>query len=157
MAFEFLEKFGSKPGLERITKLLEAWGNPEREMKVILVSGTNGKGSVTAFLASILKAEGKKVGSFYSPHLLHFNERMQVNGEEISDSEVERLEAEVKKWIEEGNEVTYFEAVTACAYRYFAEKGVEYAVMEVGMGGRLDAVNMVDEEIAIITSNERDK
>ena len=150
--FEFLEKFGSKPGLERITKLLELWGNPQDKMKVVLVSGTNGKGSVTAFLSSILSADGKKTGSYYSPHLLRFNERMKIDGVEISDSEVERLEGEVKEWADKGNVITYFEAVTACAYRYFAEQGVDYAVMEVGMGGRLDAVNPAQEEIAIITS-----
>ena len=152
MAFEFLEKFGSKPGLERITKLLELWGNPQNKMKVVLVSGTNGKGSVTAFLSSILSENGFKAGSFYSPHLLRFSERMKIDGVEISDSEVERLEGEVKTWVDGGNILTYFEAVTACAYRYFAERGVEYAVMEVGMGGRLDAVNPAQEEIAIITS-----
>ncbi len=152
MAFEFLEKFGSKPGLERITKLLELWGNPQDKMRVVLVSGTNGKGSTTAFLSSILAENGFKTGSFYSPHLLHFNERININGKEISDADVARLEGEVKKWMEEGNVITYFEAVTACAYRYFAERGVEYAVMEVGMGGRLDAVNPAEEEVAIITS-----
>jgi dihydrofolate synthase/folylpolyglutamate synthase len=152
MAFEFLEKFGSKPGLERIRKLLELWGNPQDKMKVVLVSGTNGKGSTTAFLSSILSADGKTTGSYYSPHLLRFNERMKIDGVEISDSEIERLEEEVKKWVDEGNVITYFEAVTACAYRYFAEQAVEYAVMEVGMGGRLDAVNPAEEEVAIITS-----
>ena len=155
MAFEFLEKFGSKPGLERIAKLLEDWGNPQNKMKVVLVGGTNGKGSTAAFLSSILSADGKKTGSFYSPHLLKFNERIRVDGEEIPDSEIEMLEGEVKKWVEtQGSEmpITYFEAIAACAYRYFAEQGVEYAVMEVGMGGRLDAVNLAQEEIAIITS-----
>ncbi len=155
MAFEFLEKFGSKPGLERIRKLLGEWGNPQNKMKVVLVGGTNGKGSTVAFLSSILSADGKKTGSFYSPHLLKFNERIRVDGREIPDAEIERLEQEVKKWIEKqeaGMPITYFEAVTACAYRYFAEQGVEYAVMEVGMGGRLDAVNPAEEEIAIITS-----
>lgn len=155
MAFEFLEKFGSKPGLERITKLLEEWGNPQDKMKVVLVGGTNGKGSVTAFLSSILSADGKKTGSFYSPHLLRFNERIKIDGKEIPDAEVGGLEGEVKEWIETQDSempITYFEAVAACAYRYFAEQGVEYAVMEVGMGGRLDAVNPVDEEIAIVTS-----
>lgn len=152
MAFEFLEKFGSKPGLERITKLLKLWGNPQNKMKVVLVSGTNGKGSTTAFLSSILSENGFKTGGFYSPHLLNFNERMKINGEEISDAEIERLEGEVKKWVDEGNMITYFEAVAACAYRYFAEQEVEYAVMEVGMGGRLDAVNPAEEKVAIITS-----
>jgi dihydrofolate synthase / folylpolyglutamate synthase len=152
MAFEFLEKFGSKPGLERITKLLKLWGNPQDRMKVVLVSGTNGKGSTTAFLSSILSAGGEKTGSYYSPHLLRFNERMKIDGVEISDADIGRLEREVKKWVDKGNVITYFEAVTACAYRYFAEQRVECAVMEVGMGGRLDAVNPAQEEIAIITS-----
>ncbi len=152
MAFEFLEKFGSKPGLERITKLLEFWGNPQDKMKVVLVSGTNGKGSTTAFLSSVLSENGFKTGSFYSPHLLHFNERIKVDDKEISDLDLKRLESEIRKWVDEGNVITYFEAITACAYRYFAEQEVEYAIMEVGMGGRLDAVNPAEEEIAIITS-----
>ncbi|MFP3950000.1 MAG: bifunctional folylpolyglutamate synthase/dihydrofolate synthase [Candidatus Micrarchaeia archaeon] len=152
MAFEFLEKFGSKPGLERIRKLLEEWGSPQNKMKVVLVAGTNGKGSTVAFLSSILSADGKRTGAFYSPHLFKFNERIRVDGKTIPDSELEKLEQEVKKYLDGGSEITYFEAVTACAYRYFAEKGIEYAVMEVGMGGRLDAVNPAEEEIAIITS-----
>jgi dihydrofolate synthase/folylpolyglutamate synthase len=160
--FAFLEKFGSRPGLGRVSSLLESWGNPQKEMKVVLVGGTNGKGSTTAFLSSILQASGKRVGSFYSPHLLRFNERIRINGVEIPDSDIPMLEAEVEKWLSwsgegaEGNGgeriITYFEAVTACAYRYFAENSVDYAVMEVGMGGRLDAVNVAEEEIAIVTS-----
>lgn len=161
MPFSFLEQFGSQPGLDRVTKLLSDWGNPERKMKVILVSGTKGKGSTVAFLASMLRADGKKVGEYYSPHLIRFSERIVLDGKEIPDSEVLRLEKEIKEWIsaqEDAAEmkITYFEAVTACAYRYFAEQGAEYAVMEVGMGGRLDAVNAADEEIAIITSIGRD-
>jgi len=152
MALEFLDKFKSRPGLERVTKLLAAWGNPQDKLKVILISGTNGKGSTTAFLSSILAKAGHKTGSFYSPHLLEFNERIQVNGKKISDSELKKLEDKLKRWVEEGNEITYFEAVAAIAYQYFAEEGVEYAVMEVGMGGRLDAVNVADEKIAIVTS-----
>ena len=156
MAFEFLDKFESRPGLERITRLLGAWGNPQDKMKVILISGTNGKGSTAAFLSSILTKNGWKAGSFYSPHLLRFNERIQINGKMIPDSELERLEAEVKKWVEKGNEITYFEAVAAIAYRYFAEQEIDYAVMETGMGGRLDAVNVADEEIGIIASIGRE-
>jgi dihydrofolate synthase/folylpolyglutamate synthase len=170
MPFGFLEKFGSKPGLERVSELLGAWGDPQEKMKVILVGGTNGKGSTTAFLSSILQASGKKVGSFYSPHLFRFNERIRINGKEISDSEVSGLEGEVEKWLRggegageaggmasnakegEGRIITYFEAVAACAYRYFAEKNVDCAVMEAGMGGRLDAVNVAEEEVSIITS-----
>jgi dihydrofolate synthase/folylpolyglutamate synthase len=97
MPFGFLEKFGSKPGLERVSELLGAWGDPQEKMKVILVGGTNGKGSTTAFLSSILQASGKKVGSFYSPHLFRFNERIRINGKEISDSEVSGLEGEVER------------------------------------------------------------
>ena len=152
MAFKFLEKFGSKPGLERISKLLETWGNPQDHMRVVLISGTNGKGSTTAFLSSILMQAGKKTGSFYSPHLLEFRERIQINGKMIPEAELEKLELEVKKYVDAEGEITYFEAAAACAYRYFAEQGVEYALMESGMGGRLDAVNAASEELAIITS-----
>lgn len=152
MALEFLDKFKSRPGLGRITQLLAAWGNPQNKMKVILISGTNGKGSTTAFLSSILIKAGYKTGSFFSPHLLRFNERIQINGRVIADSELKKMEAKVEEYVDGGNEITYFEAVAAIAYEYFAENNVEYAVMEVGMGGRLDAVNVVDEKIAIVTS-----
>ncbi|MBN2122214.1 bifunctional folylpolyglutamate synthase/dihydrofolate synthase [Candidatus Micrarchaeota archaeon] len=152
--FAFLEKFGSQPGLGRVSALLESWGNPQDKMKVILIGGTNGKGSTTSFLSSILRSCNHKVGSFYSPHLLRFNERIMINGKEIPDSEALGLEGEVKKWLGEGEGrmITYFEAVAACAYRYFAENSVDYAVMEVGMGGRLDAVNVAREEVAIVAS-----
>ncbi len=152
MWFKFLEKFGSRPGLERITKILEAFGNPQNKMKIIVVSGTNGKGSTTAFLSSILKENGWKTGSFFSPHLLKFNERIRINGKTISDLELKTLEKRIKNWVDEGNTLTYFEAIVACAYTYFADKGVEYAVMETGMGGRLDAVNVIPKELAIISS-----
>ena len=149
---EKLSKFGSILGLERIEKLLEKWGNPQNKMKVILVAGTNGKGSTTAYLASILQEAGFKVGSYFSPHLKKYNERIKINGKKISDQDLEEYSQEIMEYVHKGNTITLFEALTAIAYRYFAENKVEYAIMEAGMGGRFDATNIAKEEIAIITN-----
>ena len=150
--FSFLEKFGSIPGLERVGALLGEWGNPQKKMKVVLVGGTNGKGSVTAMLSSVLREQGFGVGAFYSPHLLRFNERIVFNGKEIGDGEIRKYEGMVREWVDRGKVITYFEAVTASAYHYFAKKGAEYAVMEIGMGGRLDAANIAEEALSVITN-----
>lgn len=149
---EKLKPFGSKPGLSRIRKLLTKWGNPQNKFKVILVSGTNGKGSTVSYLSSILKQAGLKVGSFYSPHLVNYTERIRINGKEISDKEFRKYEDRIVDYFEKGNKITYFEAITAIAFQYFSDKKVEYAVMEIGMGGRLDACNIADEEIAVVTN-----
>src|SRR3989344_2641240 len=90
-----LSKFGIRPGLERIEKLMEALSHPERQMRVILVTGTNGKGSVTSFLASILKEAGYKTGSYFSPHLVHYNERFKINGKSISDAKLRKYEKKI--------------------------------------------------------------
>ncbi|MDD2655316.1 MAG: bifunctional folylpolyglutamate synthase/dihydrofolate synthase [Candidatus ainarchaeum sp.] len=150
--FAFLEKFGWRPGLERIGKLLEEWGNPQENMDVILVGGTNGKGSVAAMLSAILREEGHRVGSYYSPHLLDFGERMQVNGRNIGEGMLDLYVKRAKGWMDAGNEITYFEALTASAYDYFSANHVDWAVMEVGMGGGLDAVNAARERLSVISS-----
>ena len=150
--FSFLEKFGWKPGLERIEKMLADWGNPQNNMNTILVGGSNGKGSVAAMLTEILRAEGFRVGSYYSPHLLEFGERMQVNGINIGEGMLDLYVGRTKGWLNEKKEITYFEALTASAYDYFSANRVDWAVMEVGMGGRLDAVNVVREKLSVISS-----
>ncbi|MBN2478393.1 bifunctional folylpolyglutamate synthase/dihydrofolate synthase [Candidatus Micrarchaeota archaeon] len=147
-----LEKFGSKPGLERIKHLLSEWVNPQKDFKTILVGGTNGKGSTTAFLSKILEKAGYKTGSYYSPHLKRYNERIRINGREIRDEEFSSYVEKVKKYLGKGNEITLFEALTAIAFQYFSDNGVDFAVVEVGMGGRLDATNVADEILSVIPS-----
>jgi dihydrofolate synthase/folylpolyglutamate synthase len=149
---EKLVKFGIRPGLERIEKICEALGRPQDKMKVILVTGTNGKGSVVADLASMLTEAGFRTGAYLSPHIVRYNERFKIDGKEITDDEFEPYERELLGMHERGYEMTLFEALTAIAYKYFAEKGCEYAVVEIGMGGRYDATNIVEEEMAVITS-----
>ncbi|HLC68446.1 MAG TPA: folylpolyglutamate synthase/dihydrofolate synthase family protein [Candidatus Bilamarchaeaceae archaeon] len=138
-------------GLERIEKILAVLGNPEKNLRVILVAGTNGKGSVTAYLSGILHAAGYKVGSYYSPHLLRYNERFKVNGREISDAKMKKYEQWMLR-LSKNHSLTLFEALTAIAYNYFSDEHCQFAVMEVGLGGRLDATNMADEEMGIITT-----
>ncbi|MDD5023098.1 MAG: bifunctional folylpolyglutamate synthase/dihydrofolate synthase [Candidatus ainarchaeum sp.] len=150
-----LSKFGSKPGLGRIKKILKRLGNPEKKLKVILVTGTNGKGSVTSYLSSILREAGYKIGSFYSPHILRYNERYKINGKEISDSKLKKYQDIILRlYQKEEYAMTEFEALTAIAYKYFYDEKCDYVVMEVGMGGRLDACNAAHEKIAIITNVE---
>jgi len=150
--FSFLDVQGWRPGLERIEGMLEEWGNPQKGMKVVLVGGSNGKGSTTAMLSSILREAGFSVGSFYSPHMLDPAERIQVNGRNISEGTMELYANRVRGWVDSGKEISYFEALTASAYDYFQANGVDWAVMEVGMGGRLDATNVAEEELSVITS-----
>jgi len=147
-----LERFGSRPGLTRIRTLLERLGNPQNRLKVILVGGTNGKGSTTSFISSILKKAGFQTGSYYSPHLISYNERFQINGKKISDRTMRKYEKMILDLIDEGLETTMFEALTAIAFKYFADQGCYYAVMEVGMGGEFDATNIADAEVAVITN-----
>ncbi|MFH2106035.1 MAG: folylpolyglutamate synthase/dihydrofolate synthase family protein [Candidatus Micrarchaeota archaeon] len=146
-----------KLGLSRIEKLLKLWGNPQEDYKVILITGTNGKGSVTAYLASILKEEGYKVGSYFSPHLKKYNERIRINGKEISDKTFSKYESEVLAYAKKNkNNITLFEALTAVAYKYFSDEKCDFAVMEIGLGGRQDATNVAQEAISIITNIELD-
>ena len=144
-----LARFGMKPGLERIRATLRALSDPQDALQTIHVAGTNGKGSTAAFLASILRSGGHKVGLFTSPHLVAFTERIRVNGREISEKEVVSLAEQVLSVAPEGT--TFFEIVTAMAYLHFAEQGVGAAVMEVGMGGRFDATNIASGILSIIT------
>ena len=142
-------KFGSKLGLDNIRDLLRRLGDPHRQFKVLHVGGTNGKGSVTSMLTHVLFEEGYKVGMFISPYLERFTERIQVNLKEIKPEELAHITALVKEKVEEmvnegRNHPTEFEIVTAIGFVYFAQQQVDYAVVEVGLGGRLDATNVVD-------------
>lgn len=144
-----LGRFGIRPGLDRIRVILKALSDPQDGLSVIHVAGTNGKGSTSAFLSSILDAAGFRVGLFTSPHLIAFPERIRLNGREIAEEEVLRLAEKVLSVSPEGS--TFFEIVTAMAYLAFAESGVGPAVMEVGMGGRFDATNAATGILSLIT------
>ncbi|HLB68924.1 MAG TPA: folylpolyglutamate synthase/dihydrofolate synthase family protein [Thermoplasmata archaeon] len=152
-----LERFGIKLGLDTITELLGYMGNPQRRFKTVHVTGTNGKGSVCAYIASVLQKAGYRVGLFTSPHLVRFNERIQVDGREISNEDVARIYAEMQPAIAKtsgGSKVkqpTFFEVTTALAFHYFAEQTIDIGVIEVGMGGRMDATNVVRPLVAVIT------
>jgi dihydrofolate synthase/folylpolyglutamate synthase len=139
-----------KLGLENITKLLDLVGNPQLEIPAILVAGTNGKGSVTAFLSSVLRASGLRTGTFYSPHLFRINERIGIGGEEIPSPDLDRLIGLLRS--KRGKApFTFFEGIMASAALYFREKGVDVAVYEVGLGGRLDATRLAKAEVTVIT------
>ncbi len=152
------EKFGSILGLERMTKLLEILGNPQDELKVFHVAGTNGKGSTCKFIYSILQECGYKVGLYTSPYLEVFNERIEFDGEYISDEDLaeytERVLAAVNKMTSAGMQSpTEFEVITAIAFLYFAEKKADFVVLEVGLGGRGDSTNVCKKPlISVITS-----
>jgi dihydrofolate synthase/folylpolyglutamate synthase len=154
-----LEKFGMIFGLTQIEKILNAIGNPHREIQAIHVGGTNGKGSTAAMMASILQKEGYRVGLYTSPHLTRFTERIRVNGKEIEEEEVAVLTERMKKEIESAgiaSPFTFFDFTTAMALYYFNQKLVDLAILEVGLGGRLDSTNVVDPLISIITNVAKD-
>ena len=149
--------FGSRPGLDRITKLLELMGNPQDNLKYVHVAGTNGKGSVCYMLANILKEAKYKTGLFTSPHITGFCERMQINGNPISEDDVIRIAEKIFPLVEqmrkEGDIITEFEFVTAMMFSYFNEQKCDIVVMETGLGGRLDATNVIKRsECSIITT-----
>jgi len=140
-----------KPGLERIRALLKRLGHPEHAYRSVLVGGTNGKGSTTLALAHILQAAGYRVGRYISPHIVAFNERMVINGVEIGDDSLEALLREIRP-VAEATEASFFEVVTAAGLLYFARERVDWAVLEVGLGGRFDATNATEPEVSLITS-----
>jgi len=150
MVFDSLLRKGSRPGLERIEKAMEILGNPQDNFPVILVAGTNGKGSVVSYISSTLQEAGYRVGSYFSPHLVRWNERIKINGKEISGEEIAKYEQRILE-IANRTDLTEFEASTALAYAYFSDENVDFAVMEVGMGGRLDATNVASERLSVIT------
>ena len=144
-----LESFKIKLGLENIQNLLNKIGNPEKQLKFIHVAGTNGKGSVCAMIFYILKEAGYKVGLYTSPHLKRFNERIRVNEHFITDKEIVDYFLKVKPYI---TNQSFFEITTAMAYLYFKDNNVDFVVLEVGLGGRLDATNVVVPLASVITN-----
>lgn len=148
-----LQRFGVKPGLDVMERLMEALGHPEKKFRSVHIAGTNGKGSTAAFLSSVLRTAGYKVGLYTSPHLVRFNERIRLNGMDIADEELVWLVQQVREATErEGIEATFFEFTTALAFLYFAQHEVAMAVVEVGMGGRLDATNVITPLVSVITT-----
>lgn len=151
--YKLFEKkvFNIEPGLERIKKALNDIKNPHQNFKSILVAGTNGKGSTSAFLESIFRNYGFKTGLFTSPHLIEENERWQINRKNIPDYKLENYIKQLKQVIKKYN-LTYFEASTLFAFKYFSDEKVDIAILEVGLGGRWDSTNVVEPEVSIITN-----
>lgn len=148
-----LEKFGIKMGLDSTLKILEKLNNPQNNFKSIHIAGTNGKGSTSNFLAGCIQANNLKVGLYTSPHLKKFNERIKINNIDISDKELISLTKEIKLISEENNiNLTFFEFTTILAFLYFSRNKVDYAIIEVGLGGRLDATNVINPIASIITN-----
>lgn len=147
--------FGSRLGLERVEYILKALGNPEKKLKFVHIAGTNGKGSTAACMAAVLKEAGYKTGLYTSPYIIRFNERMQINGEQIPDERLSEITGRVRPIAEAMTEdvPTEFEIITAVAMEYFAEEECDIVVLEVGLGGEFDATNVIEApELAVITA-----
>lgn len=156
-----LKNTGIKLGLERIEALSELMGTPTDSYSTVLVAGTNGKGSVSAIMASILSEAGYKVGLLTSPHLVKFNERIRIDGKLITDAQIAEIIDKIRSMLKGSPDrsglpaelfPSFFELTTALAFLYFQEQKVDIAILEVGMGGRLDATNIVNPELSIITN-----
>ncbi|MBM3291052.1 bifunctional folylpolyglutamate synthase/dihydrofolate synthase [Candidatus Bathyarchaeota archaeon] len=153
-----IRRFGAERTLDPIIRLMELLGNPHKKLKYIHVTGTNGKGSTSAMIAAILRSAGYKVGLFTSPHLIDFSERIVINEKPIPHEDVVRLANFIKPKVEALNDEPeivrplFFDIVTAMAFVYFFEQKIDFAVMEVGMGGRLDATNIIDPLVSVITN-----
>ena len=149
-----LQQHGMKFGLDNIQRLMSLLGSPQRSFSSVHVAGTNGKGSTSAMIEALLRTRGVRTGLFTSPHLVSFTERIRVNGEEISEDAVIELADEVREAAAGFEDFcpTFFEVVTSMAFLHFMRMKVEWAVVETGMGGRLDATNIVRPEVAVITS-----
>lgn len=146
---------GIKPGLERTIELANRVGNPHESYDTIHVAGTNGKGTTCSVINSILMESGKKVGLYTSPHIKDFNERIRVNGIDISDDELIKYSEKLLPIAEE-IDATFFEITTVMAFMYFADKGVEVAVIETGMGGQFDSTNIITPKVCVITDIDMD-
>lgn len=152
------QSFGCKPGLDRIKKLLESMGNPQKFLKCIHVAGTNGKGSTVSMIAGILAESGYKAGVYTSPYIHRFSERIRINDAEISAEKIAEIIGVLKEKTEQEpfftqDPLTEFEIITAMAFQYFKEQGCDVVVLETGLGGRLDATNAIDSpEAAVITT-----
>ncbi|NLA74770.1 MAG: bifunctional folylpolyglutamate synthase/dihydrofolate synthase [Deltaproteobacteria bacterium] len=147
-----LQKYGVKFGLSKTSNILKKMGNPHKGQKYIHIAGTNGKGSVSAMVESVLIRAGYKVGFYSSPHLVSFKERFRINCKEITKKQVTELTREIKSIINPSEPPTYFEFTTAMALTYFAREKTDFAILEVGMGGRLDATNIVRPIVSAITN-----
>ncbi len=147
-----LQKFGIKLGLSSTKNLLASLGDPHRDLKCLHLAGTNGKGSVGAMVEAALLQAGVKVGFYTSPHLQRFTERYRINGQEISQRQVMILAKAVWSVVDEREPPTFFEFVTAMAFEHFKRQGVELAIMETGLGGRLDATNICRPLTTVITN-----
>ncbi len=153
-----VRRLGPDRTLEPAHRLLDLLGNPQNSFKSIHVTGTNGKGSTSAMIASILRAAGYRVGLYTSPHLEKFTERIVVDGEEMPEEDVVRLTQMIRPLVEgldtepERVHPLFFDIVTALAFKHFEERGIDFAVLEVGMGGRLDATNVVQPLVSVITN-----
>ena len=152
----------SRLGLERIRKLLELLGNPQKKLRFVHVAGTNGKGSTCAFISQILIESGYKTGQFTSPYIYEFAERIRINNQMISDKELSTITLQVKNVadkFDEGDHPTEFELMTAVAFLYFAQQNCDVVVSEVGMGGRLDSTNVIESDetlCSVITTIDMD-
>ena len=144
---------GIKLGLQNIEDICNAMGNPQKDYKIIHIAGTNGKGSTSTTVEKILLENGDRVGKYTSPHILRFNERICVNGLEITDEEIGYYFSYVKETIRKlGISPTFFEVTTAMMFKYFSDKKVEYVILEVGLGGRFDATNVANGDICCVTN-----
>jgi dihydrofolate synthase/folylpolyglutamate synthase len=146
-----LEVFGMKFGLRGIRTLLASIGNPHKNFPSIHIAGTNGKGSTSSMLAAVFTAAGYKTGLYTSPHLVSFAERIRIDGKPIPAKDVVRLISLIKRQVRK-QKATYFEAVTAMAFKYFSDSKVDIAVVETGLGGRLDATNVLRPLVSVITN-----
>ncbi|MDC0654127.1 Mur ligase family protein [Candidatus Marinimicrobia bacterium] len=145
-----LHNRGIKLGLKNIESFLRLCGNPHKKIKTIHLAGTNGKGSTSSIIAKILQKNGYKVGLYTSPHLIHFNERIRINGLPISDEKIIKFIENHKQTLIDSS-ITFFEATTALAFEHFAEESVDIAIVETGLGGRLDSTNVLSPIQTIIT------
>jgi len=146
-----LQRFGIKLGLEKISLLLGFLGNPHEKYPAIHVAGTNGKGSIASMIAAVLQTHGLKTGLYTSPHLVHFSERIKINGKEIPEEAVVDYSGQIQHRVDTLR-ATFFEATTAMAMKYFADNKVDVAVFETGLGGRFDATNVITPVVSVITS-----
>ena len=147
-----LQKYGIKFGLSSTSNLLARLGNPHKNLKAVHIAGTNGKGSTAAMLSAVLTRIGIQVGLYTSPHLVRFNERFRINDQDVGDCGIMDVFLRVKDVVDEREPPTFFEMTTAMALCLFAERGVDWAILEVGMGGRLDATNVIQPQITIINN-----